>query len=129
MVVNQPQQPQQQPQQAPQAAPVVTGRYQFRLAAVIWFVAAVIDIFLAGDFLFRLLGASKASAFVNFVYQISAIFSAPFHGIWPAVANKASYLDPADLVAIVVYAVVAWGLITLVKIATAPSGSKPAVGG
>lgn len=126
MVVNNP--PPQPPAPQPSVqGPIETGRYQFRLAAVIWFVAGIIDIFLAGDFLFRLLGASKSSSFVNFVYQISSIFSAPFHGIFPPAANATSYFDPADLVAIVVYAVIGWGLITLVKIATAPKGTKPAV--
>jgi uncharacterized protein YggT (Ycf19 family) len=109
----------------PQAA---AGRYQYKVAASIWFVAAVIDLLLAGDFVVRLLGATKSSAFVNFIYQVSAIFSTPFHGIWPAVTNRASYFDPADLVAIVVYAVIGWGLITLVKIMTAPRGTKPDVG-
>ena len=118
----------QQPQQTPaQMASAETPRYHFRAAAIIWFIAGVIDVFLAGDFLFRILGAAKTSSFVNFVYQIAGIFSAPFHGIWPVTSNATSYFDPADLVAIVVYAVIAWGLITLVKIMTAPKGAKPAV--
>ena len=36
-------------------------------------------------------------------------------------------VERKDRVAIVVYAVIAWGLITLVKIATAPKGAKPEV--
>jgi uncharacterized protein YggT (Ycf19 family) len=118
----------QQPQQVPaQMAPVATPRYHFRAAAIIWFIAGIIDVFLVGDFIFWLLGAAKTSAFVNFVYQVAGIFSAPFHGIWPVAAGGDSYFDPADLVGIVVYAVICWGLVTLVKIATASKGTRPAV--
>ena len=117
------------PTPGPQAPVVTRPWYQFRLAATVWFVAAVIDILIAFDFVFKLLGADRMSAFVNFIYQLSSVFTSPFHGIWPAQASGASFLDPADLVAIVVYAVIAWLLITFVKIATAPRGVPPAVGG
>jgi hypothetical protein len=133
MAVNQPPSAPQSPSPQPStpavqaSAPVAVSPYHFRAAAIIWFIAGIVDVFLAGDFLFRLLGAHRSSAFVNFVYQIAGVFSAPFHGIWPPQANENSYFDPADLVAIVVYAIIAWGLITLVKIMTAPKGAKPAV--
>jgi hypothetical protein len=126
MSVNQP----SAPQPARQSAPVETGRYHFRTAAVIWFVAAVIDIIVAADFLFKLFGASTSSAFVKFIYQLGGnILAGPFHGIFPTTAAVgSSYFDPADLVAIVFYILLGWGLITLVKIVTAPKGTKPTVG-
>jgi hypothetical protein len=133
MIVNQPppqppQQPQPQPQPPqPQPAPVETGGYHFRAVTWIWFVVAVIDIFIAGDFLLKLLAASKSSGFVNFVYQLAGILVAPFHGIWPVTTSNASNLDPADLAAIVVYSLLAWGIVTVVRIATAPKGTKPTV--
>jgi hypothetical protein len=133
MAVNQPPQPQPQPQPQPlpqpqpQPAPVETGRYHFRAVTWIWFVVAVIDIFIAGDFLLKLLAASKSSGFVNFVYQLAGILAAPFHGIWPVTTSNNSHLDPADLAAIVVYSLLAWGIVTVVRIATAPKGTKPTV--
>lgn len=140
VVVNQgtpqpPQQPAQPPQRpsresdAPvvvQQAPVVAGRYQFRTAAWIWFACGVIEFFLAANFLLLLFGASSSSGFVAFIYDISGVFAAPFHGIWQATSNPGSYLDPALLAAMVVYAIVAWALIRILKIVGAPHGTKPA---
>ena len=94
---------------APAPAPVervsVTeeSRYNFRAAAVVGFIVGVVDILIAARFLGKLFGASAQSAFVSFIYQVSA-----------------------PLVAIVVYAVIGWGLVVLIRIITAPHGTKPA---
>ena len=116
------------PERAARATdPVVTGRYQFKTAAYVWFALGAIEIFLGGDFLLRLLGASQSSGFVGFMYTIGDLFGRPFHGIWPASSSAGSYFDPALLAAMLVYLLLTWGILTLLKIITAPKGTKPAV--
>jgi len=51
----------------------------------------------------------------------------PFHGIFGDSASNGSYFETAALVAIIVYALIGWGLIVLVRILTAPHGTKPSV--
>ena len=115
--------------QAPSSAPVSIseeGRYNFRAAAVIGFIVGVVDVLIIARFLGKLLGASASSSFVSFIYSVSGVLVAPFQGIFGNGGSKANSFETADLVAIVVYAVIGWGLVMLIKIATAPRGTKPA---
>jgi hypothetical protein len=122
-------------QSAPVSAPASTpapvsiteeGRYNFRAAAIVGFVVGVVDILIAARFLGKLLGASTQSAFVSFINTVSGPLVAPFQGIFGNAGSKTNSFETADLVAIVVYAVIGWGLVMLVRIATAPRGTKPA---
>ena len=102
------------------------GRYNFRAAAIVGFVVGVVDILVAARFLGKLLGASAQSAFVSFINTVSGPLVAPFQGIFGNGGSKANSFETADLVAIAVYAVVGWGLVMLIRIITAPRGTKPA---
>jgi len=119
------------PVSAPASAPAPVsiteeGRYNFRAAAIVGFVVGVVDILIAARFLGKLLGASAQSAFVSFINTVSGPLVAPFQGIFGNGGSKANSFETADLVAIVVYAVIGWGLVMLIRIATAPRGTKPA---
>ncbi len=120
---------QQTPASAAAPAPLsVTeqGSYNFRAAAVVGFVVGLVDVLIAARFLGKLLGASSQSAFVHFIYQLSSVMVAPFTGIFGDTGNKTNTFETASLVAIVVYAVIGWGLVVLIRIVTAPHGTKPA---
>jgi hypothetical protein len=122
----------QQPATAPTSAPAELspatgeGRYNFRAAAVVGFIVGAVDIFIAARFLGKLLGASSQSAFVSFIYQVSAPMVAPFKGIFGNAGSSSNSFETASLVAIAVYAVIGWGLVVLIRIVTAPRGTKPA---
>ena len=122
---------QQAPVPTPASAPAPVsiteqGRYNFRAAAVVGFIVGVVDIIIAARFLGKLFGASTQSAFVNFIYQLSAPLVAPFQGIFGDGGSKTNSFETSDLVAIVAYAVIGWGLVMLIRIITAPRGTKPA---
>ncbi len=102
------------------------ARYNFRAAAAVGFIVGVIDVLIAGRFLLKLLGASAQSSFVNFIYGVSSPLVAPFHGIFPNTGSTGNVFEPAALVAIAVFAVIGWGAVMLIRIVTAPRGTKPA---
>lgn len=120
------------PVSAPASAPVEyvsttePSRYNFRAAAVVWFVVGIVEILIAARFLGKLFGASSHSAFVSFIYQVSGPVVAPFTGIFGDTGSRTNTFETASLVALVVYAVIGWGLVVLIRIVTAPKGSKPA---
>jgi hypothetical protein len=122
----------QQPAPPPASAPVrpasvtETSPYNFRAVAVVGFVIGIVDVFIAARFLGKLFGASAQSAFVNFIYQVSSPMVAPFTGIFGNGGSSTNTFETASLVAVVVYAVIGWGLVVLIRIATAPHGAKPA---
>jgi predicted ATPase len=119
-------------QPAPGSAPAARvsvaeqSSYNFRAAAVVGFVVGLVDVLIAARFLGKLLGASVQSAFVHFIYQVSSVMVAPFTGIFGDTGTKTNTFETASLVAIVVYAVIGWGLVVLIRIVTAPHGTKPA---
>lgn len=77
---------------------------------VVWYIAGFIIALLAIRIILFLLGANQGSGFVDFIYAVSGVFAAPFTGIFPTPAYGAFALDTASLVAIVVYALLAWGI-------------------
>lgn len=100
--------------------------YNFRAAAIVAFVIGAVDILIAARFLGKLFGASAHSAFVSFIYQVSGPLVAPFTGIFGDTGSKTNTFETASLVALVVYAVIGWGVVVLIRIITAPKGTKPA---
>lgn len=85
---------------------------------VVWYIAGVIITLLALRFLLFALGANRGSGFVDFIYSISAVFAAPFSGIFPAPTYGQFFFDTASLVAMLVYALIAWGIAKLFTLNT-----------
>lgn len=84
---------------------------------VVWYIAGFIITLLALRMLLLLLGANEASPFVSFVYAVSSIFAAPFYGIFSYTpAYGQSVFEISSLVAIIVYALIAWGVAKLLTL-------------
>jgi uncharacterized protein YggT (Ycf19 family) len=75
-------------------------------------------------FVLKLLGASLQSGFVTLIYSLTDALVTPFRAIFPATSGQSSTVDVASLVAIVIYALVGWGLVALVKLITTPKGAR-----
>jgi hypothetical protein len=89
---------------------------------LVYFIFGALEILLAFRLVLRLLGAGLSSYFVDLIYTISGIFILPFEGIFRRGVSQgletASVLEPSTLVAIIVYAIVAWGIVKLVRISS-----------
>lgn len=87
---------------------------------VVYFIFGAIETLLAFRLILKLTGANPISGFVNFVYSLSQLLILPFVGIFrqattPGIETTA-ILEPAVIVAVIVYAVIAWGIIQLIEI-------------
>lgn len=86
----------------------------------IYYALGVLEVLLAFRFIFKLLGANPVSGFVIFLYSITNIFTAPFAGIFESITTNGlsvqSVFEPATLIAMLVYGLIAWGIVKLVKI-------------
>jgi hypothetical protein len=87
---------------------------------LVYFLFGILEVLLAFRLIFKMAGASLTSAFVGFIYGLSGLFILPFEGIFrravaPGIETKA-VLEPSTLVAIIVYAVLAWGVVKLIRI-------------
>ena len=86
----------------------------------IYYLLGALEALLVFRLIFMLAGASHGSIFVTFIYSLSGIFVMPFLGIFRSATasgvETTAIFEPATLVAIIVYAVLAWGLVALVKV-------------
>ncbi|HEX7259673.1 MAG TPA: YggT family protein [Candidatus Saccharimonadia bacterium] len=77
---------------------------------------------LAFRLIFKLLGANPASGFVTFIYSVTEPFVAPFYGIFGQVtttgAETVAVFEPATLIAMLIYALVAWLVVRLIGAAS-----------
>ena len=86
----------------------------------IYYALGVLEVILAFRLVFKLLGANPNSGFVAVIYSISAIFLAPFSGIFRPAVTKGletqAVFEPASLIAMIVYAIIAYGIVRLIDI-------------
>ena len=101
---------------------VVTGSPQktydtkkaiFRSYQIIWYILGVIEVLLAFRVVLKLLGANSYSGFTSLIYSISAPFALPFAGILGVTVSSDSVFEWSTLIAMAVYAVIAYGIVAL----------------
>ncbi|MDR3543800.1 MAG: YggT family protein [Desulfosporosinus sp.] len=94
---------------------------------IVYYILGVLEVLFAFRLVFKLLGANPQSSFVSFIYTVSQAFLSPFSGIFRSAVTKGfeaqSVLEPTTIIAMIVYAVVAWGIVKLIEI------SKPSPNG
>jgi hypothetical protein len=87
---------------------------------IVYYILGVVEVLLAFRLVFKLLGANPASGFVSGIYTLSNIFLSPFIGIFRTASTRGvetqAVLEPATLVAMIVYAVIGWGIVKLIEI-------------
>lgn len=87
---------------------------------LIYFLFGILEVLLAFRLIFKLAGASLSSAFVGFIYGLTGVFILPFEGIFrrgfAQGVETTSVFEPSTLVAIIVYVVLAWGIVKLIRI-------------
>jgi uncharacterized membrane protein YuzA (DUF378 family) len=97
------------------------------LRKIVYYLLGVLEVLLAFRLVFKLLGANSGGTFVSLIYTISGVFLAPFSGIFRTAVNNGietkSVLEPATIIAMIVYALIAYGIVTLIKIFKTPKGS------
>lgn len=88
---------------------------------IIWYILGLIEVLLAFRFALKLFGANPTSGFVSLVYSVTGILTLPFDKIFTVARPETgdvvrSVFEPSILVAAVVYALIAWGIVKLLTI-------------
>jgi len=96
----------------------------FRLKKMTYYILGVIEALLAFRLVFKLLGANPGSTFISLIYTISGAFLTLFSGIFRSAVNNGietkSVLEPTTIIAMVVYALIAYGVVRLIEIYGTP---------
>jgi hypothetical protein len=85
----------------------------YKLRQGIYILFGFIEVLLTLRFVLRLLGANAEAGFAQLIYGVTAPLVAPFQGLFGTVQSDASVLESASLVALIVYALVAWLIVKL----------------
>ena len=95
-----------------------------KIKRLIYWVLGFLEVLFAFRLLFKLMGANPGSTFVSFIYAVSQVFVMPFAGIFRSTAAQGietrAVLEPGTIIAMIVYALIAWGIVRLIEIYRTP---------
>lgn len=85
----------------------------YRGTQVVWYIFSVVEALLLFRFLLKLIGANPAATFTDVIYTLSYPFAAPFLYVVRSTQVSGSIFEWTTLLAMLVYWVVAWGIVRL----------------
>ena len=94
----------------------------------VYYILGILEALFCLRLIFKILGANPVNTFISIIYSITGIFLAPFSSIFRTAVTKGietkSVLEPATLIAMIVYALIAYGIVKLVKIYESPKNKE-----
>lgn len=88
-----------------------------RVCQIVYLVFGVIEVLIAIRFLLKLLAANPDAGFSSFMYGITEPFVAFFQGVFPTPVSRGSVLELSSVLAIIVYALLAYIIVRVIRIA------------
>ncbi len=95
-----------------------------RLEQFIWLAFSILDALLGLRFFLKLVAANPASPFAQLVYSFTNLFMWPFAGLTKSPAVGGMVLETSAIIAIIIYALMAWALVSIVDILFTPTSSR-----
>jgi len=92
----------------------------------VYLLFGIIETLLAIRFVLRLLGANAQAGFAQLIYGVTGPLVAPFQGLFGTVQSDASVLESSTIVALLIYALVAWLVVKLAWLALGETRSATA---
>lgn len=94
--------------------PARTGvRPLYRGTQVVWYIFYFVETLLVFRFLLKLIAANPAAVFTKIIYTLSYPFAAPFLYVVHSTQISGSVFEWTTLLAMIVYWVLAWGIVRL----------------
>ena len=90
-----------------------TTKPLYRGTQIVWYILGIIEVLLAFRFVLKLLAANPAAGFSQFIYGITYLFAAPFLAVFQRTEVVGSIFEWSTLLAMLVYWIIAWGIIKL----------------
>lgn len=103
-----------------------TTKPLYRGTQVVWYVLGVIELLLVFRFVLKLFGANAEAAFTSFIYGVTHVFVSPFSSVFNISQVEGSVFEWTTLLAMLVYWVVAIGIIKLLLIGKSVSTPEAA---
>ena len=99
----------------------------FRGTQIVWYILGILEALLAFRFVLKLLAANPGAGFTNFIYKASYIFAAPFLSVFRVGQVEGSIFEWTTLLAMLVYWIIAWGIVRFFLMSKTVSTPEAAV--
>src|SRR5207253_1668766 len=87
-----------------------------RASRLVYLIFGIIEVLIAARVILKLFGANPSAGFTSIINGITAPFVALFEGVFPTPQARGSILEISALLAIAVYALLAWGSVRVIQI-------------
>ena len=104
-----------------------TTKPLYRGTQVVWYILGILEVLLAFRFILKLLAANPSAGFSEFIYGITYVFAAPFLNVFKRTAVEGSIFEWTTLLAMLVYWLIAIGIIKLFLMGKTVSTPEAAV--
>lgn len=98
----------------------------YRGTQIVWYILGILEVLLAFRFVLKLFGANPGAGFTDFIYGVTYIFVAPFLTVFRITQIEGSVFEWTTLLAMLVYWLVAYGIIKLLLIGKTVSTTEAA---
>ncbi len=104
-----------------------TTKPLYRGTQVVWYILGLLEVLLTFRFILKLLGANSAAGFTHFIYAVTYPFVGPFLNVFRITREEGSIFEWTTLLAMLVYYLIAWGIIKLFLMSKSVSTPEAAV--
>lgn len=104
-----------------------TTKPLYRGTQIVWYILGLIEVLLGFRFILKLLAANPNAGFSNFIYDITYVFAAPFLNVFRMTRVEGSIFEWTTLLAMLVYWLIAWGIIKIFLMSKTVSTPEAAV--
>jgi hypothetical protein len=99
----------------------------YRGTQIVWYLLGLLEVILAFRFVLKLLGANPGAGFTSFIYGITYPFAAPFLSVFKITDVNGSVFEWTTVLAMLVYWLIAWGIVKLFLMGKTVSTPEAAV--
>ena len=82
----------------------------FKVTQLIWLLFGLLEAAIGLRVIFKLIAVNPNNAFAAFLYRVTDLFVAPFQSLIGAPAAEGMVLEVSSIIAMIVYALIAWAL-------------------
>jgi hypothetical protein len=90
--------------------------YTFKATQLVWLLFGMLEVLIALRIVLRLIGANAANPVAALIYGFTNLFLFPFLGLVGTPAAGGMVLEISSVIAMVVYALIAWGLERMISV-------------
>jgi uncharacterized membrane protein len=90
--------------------------HTFKAMQLIWLGLGILEALIGLRVIFKLIAVDPGNILAGLLYSLTNVFLFPFSGLTPTPASGGMILEISSLIAMVVYALLAWAVVKLVEV-------------